>query len=94
MRACECNILASLLPPPPPQSTLIFHVSPPGDSAGLQISIFSPFIPVVTPARSPTSTPPLHLAVLSMSWSAGQAWSAYNSLIGALISSISARGSS
>lgn len=58
MRACECNILASLLPPPPPQSTLIFHVSPPGDSAGLQISIFSPFIPVVTPARSPTSTPP------------------------------------
>lgn len=29
-----------------------------------------------------------------MSWSAGQAWPAYNSLIGALISSISARGSS
>lgn len=92
MRACECNILASLLPPP---STLIFHVSPLGDSAGLQISIFSPFIPAVTPARSPTSTlTPLLLAVLSMSRSTGQAWSAYNSLIGALISSISARGSS
>lgn len=49
---------------------------------------------LVTLARSPTFTHPAPLAALSVSWSAGQAWSTYNSLIGALIPSISARGSS
>lgn len=48
----QCNISAS------PRSTLLFHVSLLGYSTGLQISIFSPFIPAVTHARLPTQPSP------------------------------------
>lgn len=47
-----------------------------------------------SPSLAQTCPPPFCFAALSVSWSAGQAWSAYNFLIGPLISSISARGSS
>lgn len=45
--------------------------------------------PSTTPSPGPTSA-----ALFLLFWSAGQAWPAYNSLIGALISPMRARGSS
>lgn len=48
----QCNILAFLTTVS--LGTRLFHVSPPGDSAGLPITISPPLIRAVAPARSPT----------------------------------------
>lgn len=66
--------------------------SPPlRDSADLQFSIDSPFIPSAFARLPPPPLPLIQRCLLALVL---VGWTAYNSLIMALISSISARGSS
>lgn len=91
----QCNIFASLTAVSP-QHPALSCLSPERfcRTSNLHLLSFHHDCSFCSLAHTPPATPCHPPFVLSVSWLAGQAWSAYNSLIGALISSISARGSS